>query len=119
MPAGHLGGEGTKSVYTELVRRRKGGTGSLGGNFCHRAAYRIFAFPDIQDSRRKTVHKTQIWASFVLLLTELLFPFSFPNVGVSVDLLTLLSYIRTIKLAGRRCEEQGSGSQMALPKRKS
>ncbi|KAM9519832.1 uncharacterized protein ACIB01_016860 [Guaruba guarouba] len=39
-----------------------------------------------------------------------------PHVGVSVDLLTLISYIGTIELAGRHLEEQGSASQMALPK---
>lgn len=39
----------------------------------------------------------EIWASLVLLLPELLFPFSFLNVGVLGDLLTLVSYIRTIK----------------------
>lgn len=54
------------------------------------------------------------WVSLALLLPELLFPFPFLNVGVLGDLLTLVSYIRTIDFAGRRLEEQGSGSQMAL-----
>lgn len=39
--------------------------------------------------------------------------------GCLGDLLTLISYIRTIKLAGRRFEERGSGSQMASQKSKS
>lgn len=71
-----------------------------------------------RESTRKAVQKRQIRAHFVLLLPELLFPFSFLNVGVRGDLLTLISYIRTINFAGRHSEERGS-AQMALQKRKS
>lgn len=70
------------------------------------------------ESTRKAVQKRQIRAHFVLLLPELLFPFSFLNVGVRGDLLTLISYIRTINFAGRHSEERGR-AQMALQKRKS
>lgn len=50
-----------------------------------------------------------MWA----LLPELLFPSFLLNVGISPDLVTLISHLRTTRLAGRPLEECENASQMA------
>lgn len=88
MPPGHLAKkeqnpspqsmESGKLENTELVRKRKGGTSSAGNPIAgkHIEASHTGFSPSQIDSTRKVVQKTYIWASLVLLLTELLFPFS-------------------------------------------
>lgn len=122
---GNLGREGTESISGEWEHgghSRAGEEEGRGHKFLGGKSYwRKHLGFSFQAWRfhKKTVQETQIWASSALLLPELLFPFSLWNVGVSLDLLTLISYLRTTRLAGRHLEERGSASQMARQKHQS
>lgn len=76
MPAGHPCREGTKSICTENKER-----GTLWGNPIAGKHVGSALRPDRENCPE------EIWASLVLLLPELPFPFSFLNVGVLGDLL--------------------------------
>lgn len=124
------GREGTESIRTECGDWEHRGHGRAGEEeegrghkFCAGKSYWrkhlgfSFHMWIFHKKNPKTVQETQIWASSVLLLPKLLFLIFLLNVGVLLDLLSLISYLRSTRLAGRHLEEWGIDSQMARQER--
>lgn len=110
----------TEDMAGLVRRRREGDTSSVQENPTGGSIWGFLStcgYSTKKKTKPKTVQETQIRASSVLLLPKLLFPIFLLNVGVLLDLLSLISYLRSTRLAGRHLEERGIDSQMARQER--